>query len=72
MQWFYVKMYLSLLVCFDIQIHMPSDTCFYAPILMYVCITLLITPLFYRARMFHQLVLLLFKCCYVCPSKLFK
>lgn len=69
---FHVKIYLFLLVCFDTgtsQIHMPTDICFYAPIHLYVSITLLIALLFYTARMFHQLVLLLFKCCYACPSK---
>lgn len=59
------KFILSLLVCFDIgttQIHVPTDRCFYAPIHLYLCITLLTTLLFYRAKMFHQLVFLLFKC----------
>lgn len=66
------KFILSLLVCFDIgtsQIHVPTDTCVYAPTHLYVCIKLLITLFLYRATMFHQLVLLLFKRYYACPSK---
>lgn len=65
---FMSKFILSLLVCFDIgtsQIHVPADACFNAPdtsIHQYVCITLLITFLSYRAKMFHQSVFLLFKC----------
>lgn len=69
---FMSKFILSLLVCFDIgtsKIHVPTDTCFYAPTHLYVCIKLLITLFLYRARMFHQLVLALFKCYSACPSK---
>lgn len=61
---FMSKFILSLSVCFDIgtsQIHVPTDMCVNAPIHQYVCITLLITLLFYRAKIFHQLVFLLFK-----------
>lgn len=72
---FMSKFILFLLVCLDIrtsQIHVPTDTCFYTTTHLPVCIILLITLLFYRARMLHQLVLLLFKCYYAHPSKRLK